>query len=105
MPNAMPNEVPPFSFLGFVAANPIAISASVNILFPLPDSPTNPTHSPAPIRSDTAFTGRTPPKGVGNSTVNLKLFNSPLAIPSWSQQSSPHSGKKGVTSRKCLPPS
>lgn len=47
-------------------SNPI--NASAIMVFPLPDSPTNPTDSPAPIRSDTSFTGRTQPAAVGNST-------------------------------------
>jgi hypothetical protein len=48
-------------------SNPI--SAKDNIVFPLPDSPTSPSDSPAPMFNDTSFTGRTHPAGVGNSTV------------------------------------
>src|SRR5258708_7104505 len=58
------------------------INASDNIVFPLPDSPTNPTHSPAPISSDTPFTGRTHPAAVGNSTVIPRMLSSSLTFPS-----------------------
>jgi len=54
-----------------VGSNPIR--ASDSIVFPLPDSPTSPTHSPAPISSDTSFTGRTHPCAVGNSTVSPRI--------------------------------
>jgi hypothetical protein len=45
------------------------INANDNIVFPLPDSPTNPTDSPAPIPS------RTHPAGVANSTVSPFTFS------------------------------
>ncbi len=48
-------------------SNPI--KARDSIVFPLPDSPTNPSDSPTAMRSDTSFTGRTQPVGVGNSIV------------------------------------
>ncbi len=51
------------------------INASDNIVFPLPDSPTKPSDSPAAMRSDTSFTGRTQPDGVGSSTVNPLTSN------------------------------
>ncbi|MGB7026712.1 MAG: hypothetical protein WBD72_05415, partial [Candidatus Acidiferrum sp.] len=51
-------------------------------VFPLPDSPTNPRDSPASMRSDTSFTGRTQPFGVGNSTVNPRTSNKDLTLPS-----------------------
>jgi len=54
-------------------SNPI--SASESIVFPLPDSPTSPSDSPAPMRNDTSFTGRTHPAGVGNSTISLRTSN------------------------------
>jgi hypothetical protein len=56
-------------------------NASDNIVFPLPDSPTNPRHSPAPIRSDTSFTGRTHPAAVGNSTVTPRKLRRSLTFP------------------------
>jgi hypothetical protein len=49
------------------------INASDSIVFPLPDSPTNPTHSPAPISSDTPFTGRTHPAAVGIVATILSI--------------------------------
>jgi hypothetical protein len=58
------------------------ISASDNIVFPLPDSPTSPNASPSPMRSDTSFTGRTHPAGVGSSTVNPRTSSNPLMRPS-----------------------
>lgn len=51
------------------------VSANESIVLPLPDSPTSPSASPAAIRSDTSFTGRTPAAGVGNSTVKLLTSN------------------------------
>src|SRR6266852_2363732 len=41
-----------------------------SMVLSLPDSPTSPSDSPSPMRSDTSFTGRTHPAAVGNSTVN-----------------------------------
>ncbi len=41
----------------------------------LPDSPTKPSDSPAAIRSDTSFTGRTHPAAVGNSTASPRTSN------------------------------
>jgi hypothetical protein len=49
-------------------SNPI--NASASIVFPLPDSPTNPSDSPAAMCSDTSFTGRTHPVAAGSSTVS-----------------------------------
>ncbi len=46
------------------------ISASDNMVLPLPDSPTSPRDSPLLMRRDTSFTGRTHPAAVGSSTVN-----------------------------------
>src|SRR5712664_1854570 len=56
------------------------ISASDNIVFQLPDSPTRPSDSPAPMRSDTSFTGRTQPAAVGNSTVIPRTSNNGIAL-------------------------
>src|SRR6266567_3331378 len=56
-------------------SNPI--SAKDNIVLPLPDSPTKPSDSPAPMRSDTSFTGRTQPAVLGNSTVNPRTSSNP----------------------------
>jgi hypothetical protein len=61
-------------------SNPI--SASDNIVLPLPDSPTSPSDSPAPMRSDTSFTGRTQPAAVGSSTVSARTSSNPLMRPS-----------------------
>ncbi len=54
------------------------INANANIVFPDPDSPTNPNDAPRSNRSDTSFTGRTHPPGVGNSTVNARNSKSAL---------------------------
>jgi hypothetical protein len=59
----------------------IPIKSSDNIVFRLPDSPTNPTHSLAPIRSDNSFTGRTHPAAVGDSTATPRIWCSSLASP------------------------
>jgi hypothetical protein len=74
---APPSSVPPSktSPLTRAPAGSNPINASDNIVFPLPDSPTNPTHSPSPIRSDTSFTGRTHPAAVGNCTVSGLMLN------------------------------
>ena len=52
------------------------INASDNIVFPDPDSPTNPNDAPRSNRNDTSFTGRTHPPGVANSTVNPRNSSS-----------------------------
>src|SRR5579864_6503902 len=76
-----PPEFFPPEFFSFAESNfaepltraPIGkspINANDNIVFPDPDSPTNPSDAPRSNRSDTSFTGRTHPPGVGNSTVN-----------------------------------
>jgi len=46
------------------------ISASDSIVFPLPDSPHQSDASPDSNRSETSFTGRIYPAGVGSSTTN-----------------------------------
>jgi hypothetical protein len=66
------NSASPFT-LAPAGNNPI--NASASIVFPLPDSPTSPSDSPASICNDTSFTGRTQPFGVGNSTVNPRTSN------------------------------
>jgi hypothetical protein len=58
------------------------MSARESIVFPLPDSPTNPSASPSAICSDTSFTGRTHPAAVGNSTVKPEMFSTSVTIPS-----------------------
>jgi hypothetical protein len=75
----MLSQIFPFT-LAPAGSNPI--NAKERIVFPLPDSPTNPTHSRAAIRSDTSFTGRTHPAAVGNSTINSRKLKSSLTIPS-----------------------
>src|SRR6266566_1519871 len=52
------------------------ISASDSIVFPLPDSPTNPSDSPALMRSDTSFTGPHPASRRGQLHSELRANRS-----------------------------
>src|ERR1700684_1552049 len=76
------------------------ISASAVMVLPLPDSPTTPSDSPAAMRSDTSFTGRTQPDGVGNSTFNPRT-SSRSAM--YCSRVGPNRGiGEGETVRACL---
>jgi len=58
------------------------VSASDSIVFPLPDSPTSPSDSPALMLRDASFTGRTQPAGIGNSTVKPRTSSKSFMRPS-----------------------
>jgi hypothetical protein len=76
------------------------INAKAIIVLPLPDSPTNPSDSPAPIRSDTSFTGRTHPAAVGNSTLSPLTSSNFVMTESYARSHNPETFSRKANARE-----